>query len=261
MDRVIEDRLQRLLEKMKVVGYKEHWIRLTKEYVNGLQQGSVYCVDRFIRRLERSTKGKDQREYWDILMEGRFAVILARNGFLKIHVEYSDEGPDIKANWNRNAIYFEVTRKRSKADEWVEQPENVELPSNKTDNIIDKIDSKLGQLKLGEINIVVFWSSTVAVLESEMEEAVRCIKQKIADDPEKYNDLSGVLFTEDGGVDVATLKQFRLFKNEKALNPVGTRLAKKLKSLHERNSKQLQRECEELAAALKQQYDKRKQLS
>ena len=172
-EQVINDKLQELIARIKLVGYKEHWIRLTREYVNELQQRGVYCVDRFVQRLKRCTDGKDPREYWDILMEGRFAIILVRNGFSKIHIEYSDEGPDIKANWNRNAIYFDITRKRSKVDEWAEQIEDHALPSNKTENIIGKIKSKLEQFKLGEINIVVFWSSTVAMLKPEMKEEVK----------------------------------------------------------------------------------------
>ncbi len=236
-ERVIEGKLQKLITRIKVVGYKEHWIRLTREYVNELQQRGVYCVDRFVQRLKRCTNGKDPRGYWDVLMEGRFAIILARNGFKEIHIEYSDKGMDIKANWNRNAIYFDVTRKRSKVDEWAEQLEDPKLPSNKTRNIIGKIDSKLKQLKPGGINIVVFWSATVAVLKPDMEEAFKNIKN----DPEKYKDLSGVLFTEDGGVDVSTLKQFYLLENDKALKPLGARLARKLDFLHEQNPKQLRR--------------------
>jgi len=256
-ERVINDKLQELIARIKVVGYKEHWIRLTREYVKELQQRGVYCVDRFVQRLKRCTKGKDPREYWEILLEGRFARILARNGFSKIHIEYSDKGPDIKADWNRNTIYFDVTRKRSKVDEWAEQPEDVELPSGKPEDIGTKIQGKMGQLQSGEINIVVFWSSTLAVLHLDMAEAFKCIQQEINQNPRVYKDLSGVLFTEDGGVNVATLKQFDLFPNNKALKPLGTRLARKLESLHERNPKQLQREFEELAAAMRRLDDKR----
>lgn len=248
---VIKDRLQNLIGRMKELGYKEHWIRLTVEYVNQLQGKGMLGVDKFVRRLERCTKGNDKREYWDVLMEGRFAAILASNNFSGIEVEYSSKGPDIKAEWNGNTIYFEVTRKRSKVDEWAEQPEDLELPSSKPEDIITIIQGKMGQLQSGEINIVVFWSSTLAVLEPDMKEAFRFIRQEINQNPQTYEKLSGILFTEDGGTDVVTMKQFYLFKNEKASKPIGTRLGRKLESLHERDLNELRREVEALTATLK----------
>ena len=259
-ERVIEGKLQKLITRIKVVGYKEHWIRLTREYVNELQQRGVYCVDRFVQRLKRCTNGKDPREYWEILLEGRFAIILARNGFSNIHIEYSNKGMDIKANWNRKTVYFEVTRKRPSEDDkrfsypgagpyWVKLAES--------EDIIGKIQGKLLQLKPGEINIVVVWSNTPAWNQDVLGETDKYIKQEICDDPNRYKHLSAILFTP-GGVNSATLKQFYLFfENDKASKKLGTRLAQKLKSLHERNPKQLKREFEELAASLKQLGDKR----
>ena len=243
----VGDRLRQLVGQIKVTGYKEHWIELTREIVNELQQRRVQCIDKFVRRLERCTKGKDPRAYWDILMEGRFAVVLARNGFSKVYIEYADKGMDIKANWNRNEIYFDVTRKRSIDDEWAKNFEDLKLPSNKAGNILGKIDSKLRQLKSGRINIIVFWSSTLAVDKSKIEEAFKYIENS----PEKYKDLSGVLFTESGGVNMATLKQFYLFENKGASKPLGPRLFNKLNNLHERNINQLQREREKLAVAFR----------
>ncbi len=244
----VEDRLRQLVGQIEVTaGYKEHWIKLTREIVNELQQRRVQCVDKFVHRLERCTKGKDIREYWDILMEGRFAIILARNNFSDIYIEYIDKGPDLKANWNRNTVYFEITRKRAIEDEWAEQVEDPKLPSNKTGNTIGKIKSKLKQLKPGEINIVVFWSSTVAVLVPEMKEAFK----EIDNDPEQYKDLSGVLFTGDGGISIPTLEQFYLFKNDKASKPLGPRLAKRLEYLREFDLKQFQREHEGILARFK----------
>jgi len=248
---VITGKLQKLIEKMKQLGYQGHWIRLTVEYVNQLQGKGVLDVDKFVRRLERCTKGNDKREYWDVLMEGRFAAILASNNFSGIEVEYSSKGPDIKAEWNGNTIYFEVTRKRSKVDEWAEQTEDAELPSGEPEDIITKIQGKMGQLISGKINILVFWSSTLAVLHLEMAEAFRLIQQEINQNPQTYEKLSGILFTEDGGTDVVTKKQFYLFKNDKAAKPIEPRLAGKLKSLHERNPRELQRNWEAVAALLK----------
>jgi len=228
-EQIIQERLQRLTEKMKDLGYHEHWARLTIEYVNELLRKGVLAVDRFVQRLERCTKGSDKREYWDVLIEGRFAIILARNNFSNIEIEYAEQGPDLNVRWNRKTVYFEVTRKRSFEDEWAEHLEDLSLPSNKTETILDKIKLKLKQLEPGKVNIIVFWSSTVAVLLTEINEAFEIIDK----DPEQYKDLSGVLFTEDGGVETITLKQFWLFENDKASKPLGPRLAKKLESLHE----------------------------
>jgi hypothetical protein len=90
------------------------------------------------------------QEYLDILMEGRFAIVLARNNFSDIEIEYCDKGPDVKARWNRKTVYFEVTRKRPSEDDerfshtgsgayWVKSAESKD--------IISKIQGKLCQLK------------------------------------------------------------------------------------------------------------------
>ena len=247
----ITNELQKLIERAKALGYKEHWIRLTKEYVNELQQRGVYCVDKFVRRLKRSTIGKDKREYWDILMEGRFAVILTRNKFSRIHIEYSDKGPDIKADWNKNTVYFEVMRRRFEVDEWAEESRDALPPPDKTENITDRIQDEIRKLQIGKINILVFWSDTVKVLKLDMEKAFKYIQQVINENPGMYKKLSGILFTEGGGVDVTTQKQFCLFPNDKASKPLGTRLAKKLDYLNEKSSKQLKRERERWTAILK----------
>ena len=249
-ERIIKDRLQRLIEGIKKANYKdcdkEHMARLAEERINELQKRGVYCIDRFVQKL--LYRIGDEEEYLDILMEGRFAIILARNNFSDIEIEYCDEGPDLKSRWNRNTVYFEVTRKRSIEDEWAGQLEDHKLPSNKIGNIIGKVNSKLKQLKLGEINIVVFWSSTVAVYKHRIGEAFEHIKN----DPEKYKDLSGILFFAEGGFSIPTMKQCCLFKNEKALKPIGPRLTKKLDSLNELSPKQLKRERERWTAILKE---------
>lgn len=99
---------------------------------------------------------------------------------------------------------------------------------------------------------MVLWSDTIRLLLPDMEQAWKYIQQRIYRNPQKYKDLSGVLFTEGGGVSYTTLKQFYLFKNDKASKQLGSRLTKKLKSLHERDLKQLQREADALADALEQ---------
>ena len=258
--RIIEDRLQRLIERIKKADYKdsdnEHMARLAKERINELQQRGVHCVDRFVQKL--LDRVNDKEAYLDILMEGRFAIILARNNFSHVHIEYADGCPDLKADWNKYTVYFEVTRKRPSEDnELFSQPGGHFTKHARIENIISKIQEKMGQLQCGEVNIVVIWSDAIAWHRFALGKAFGYIKQEICDDPTRYKDLSAILFTKGGGVSPERLTPFQLFKNDKASNPLGTRLARKLESLYERNPKQLQREFEELTAALKRLDDKR----
>jgi hypothetical protein len=245
-EHVIKEKLQKLIERMKKLGYKDFKIRRLKRMVNELQRNNVYGVDKFVQKL--LDRVNDKEGYLDILIEGRFAVVLARNNFSRIQIEFAPRGPDLRAVWNRNIVYFEVTRKRSIEDEWAKPLEDPKLPSNKTETILEKIRSKSKQLEAGEINIVVFWSSTLAVLELEMKETF----DKIDNDPRQYKDLSGILFTEDAGVSIPTLEQFYLFKNDKASKLLGTRLTKKLKSLHEQDIKRFQKGHQSIFAMLMQ---------
>jgi hypothetical protein len=263
-ERVINNRLQRLIEGIKKANYKdcdrEYMARLAEERINELQQREVNCVDKFVQKL--LDRISDKEAYLDILMEGRFAIILARNNFLDIEIEYAEKGPDLKARWNRKTAYFEVTRRHSEVDEWGEwaQREGASfvLP-DKVENTIGRIRGKLSQLQDNEINIIVIWSDTIRLLPPVIKEAFEYIKQEITNEPKKYKNLSGVLFTEGGGVEGTTLKQFWLFENDKTSKPLGLRLAKKLDSLHERDLKQLQREMDELAAALRRLRSKENQ--
>jgi hypothetical protein len=126
-----------------------------------------------------------------------------------------------------------VARIRPECDEWAE-PE--ELESKNMKNILGKIEDKLGQLLDGEINIVVLWSSTGRARHTDIRDAFACIQQENAENPQHYEKLSGVLFTEEEGVDVSTLKQYYLFKNDKAFKPIGIRLAKKLEFLQDKQA-------------------------
>jgi len=259
---VIKERLRKLIEGIKKADYKdcdkEYMARLAEERINELQTRGVYDIDKFVRIL--TDRVNDKEDYLDILMEGRFAVILARNNFSHIHIEYAEKGPDLKARWNRKTVYFEVTRRHSEVDEWgewaQEQGAFFVLP-DKVDNTISRIRGKLSQLQSNEINIVVIWSDTIRLLPPSIKEAFEYIKQEITNEPKKYKNLSGVLFTEGGGVEGTTLKQFWLFENDKTLKPLGPRLAKKLDSLHERDLKQLQQEIRDLTAALERIKSKR----
>jgi len=230
--------LQDLTKRMKELDYEAFKIKRIKRMVNELQREGVHGVDEFIQKLLNNIDNEES--YRDIDKEGRFAIVLVRNGFSEVIFVKEDiehKLPDLKAIWNRNTVYFEITRKRTVEDEWAEPLEDPKLPSNKTANIVGKIKAKLKQLMPNEINIVVFWSSTLAVQKTEMEEALTLIMN----DPKNYRDLSGVLFTEDGGVSIPTLEQFYLFKNDKASKLLGVRLTKKLESLHEIDVKKFQK--------------------
>jgi hypothetical protein len=251
---IIKARLQRLTERIKKANWPncdaEYMSQLAEERVNELQQSGVNCVDRFVQKL-LNTNGKE--EYLDILMEGRFAIILARNKFSDIEIEYCHQGPDLKTRWNRKTVYFEVTRKRpSEDDEWASlRGDGVySVKRAKCEDVIGKIQSKLRQLKGSETNIIVLWSNTPGWSNSILGEAHQYIKQEICHDRNRYTNLSAILFTT-GGVDGATLKQFYLFENDKASKLLGSRFTKKLNSLHEQDLKQLQRDQKELEAAFK----------
>jgi len=244
-ERAIKDKLQKLIERMQELRYKDFKVVRARKLVNELQRKGVRGIDKFLRKLLDSVNNKEG--YSDICKEGRFAIILARNGFSEIifiKEEKKHRLPDVKANCNRNTVYFEITRKRSKVDEWAEQPEDVELPSGKPEDIISIIQRKMGQLISGKMNILVFWSSTLAVLHLDMAEAFKCIQQEINQNPGTYEKLSGVVFTEDEGFSIPTMKQYYLFKNENASKPIGPHLAKKLKSLNALSPKQLKKKRE-----------------
>ena len=255
--RVMEDKLKRLITRMEALGYNSHMIRLAKERVHELQRRGVLGVDRFLQKLIDRVNDKDA--YLDILMEGRFAIILARNNFSEVHIEYSEEGPDLKAFWNRNIVCFEVTRRHSEIDEWAKVSEDNLPDFDEPEDIISRIQRKLRQLQADEFNVIVFWSDTIAVHSHRMEEAFEYILQEINQNLGTYQDLSGLLFTEGGGVSGSTLKQFSLFKNDKASKPLGTRLAGKLESLNEKDPKKWQKEFEELAAAVRRLQSKENQ--
>ena len=232
--------LGELCNEMVQAGYEDFDIRRVKELVTELQRGGVQGTDAFVRIL--LDRVANRQEYLDITKEGYFARILSRNGFSQIHIEYSDEGPDLKANYNGQTIYFEVTRRRpnEEDDNW-EQSEASFVASDTAQDIISKIQGERSHFSYGEINIVVYWSSTVRVGAFDLKDAFDYIKQEIEADPERYQKLSAIVFTEDEGIDMSTLKQYYLFKNDKASRPLGIRLGKKLESLHTEDPEKLKR--------------------
>jgi len=243
--------LEKLIEKIKEMEDvdNDYVIKRVMQLICELKRNGVSDIDKFVKKLTDGASNKEN--YLDLLMEGRFAKILARNRFSEIHIEYCEAGPDLKANYNDNTVYFEITRRRPTEDDQAVQSRAAFVSRDRAENIISKIQEKLRQLQSDEINIVVVWSDTIRLSEHELEKAFEYIKQEIKDDPEKYKDLGGVLFTNSGGVDVATLKEFYLFPNDNASKPLGTRLAEKLESLHEQNPKKLQKEWEAITAAIK----------
>lgn len=242
-ERIIQERLQRLIERMKKPNYNEYMVELVKERVHELHYRGVNCVDRFVQKL--LDRIEDKESYLDILMEGRFAIILARNTFSKIQIEYAERGPDLKAVWNRGTVYFEVTRHRPGEQDVNALNKAIIVSPKKLKSVKKKIQDKLKQLIDDQINIIVLWSETITSSLIEVKEAVQCIVQESEIKQGKYTKLSGILFTENKGRD------FKLFRNEKASRPVGVRLAKKLEFLHERDPKDLQREEDELATSLR----------
>jgi hypothetical protein len=224
---------ERLVERMKELGYREHWISLTEKWVNELQQRGVCEIGWFIRKLTDRVCDKDA--YLDILMEGRIALILAKNAFSEITFIREEENrslPDLKANWNRSTVYFEVTRKRPGAeDEQFSQSGAHFVERAKTENISVRIQEKLKQLKSGEINVVVYCSETVRIGTPDIQEAFKYIQQEICNDPERYKKLSGILSTESAEVPATDIWEVNLLKNNNALRPLGKRLTSKLKSL------------------------------
>jgi len=247
-ERITQEKIQKLIKRVKELGYNESVMYKAKKLVEELQKRDVYCVDKFVCRLISSS---NKEEYLDILREGRFAIILSKHKFSEIHIEYSKKGPDVKARWNGKTIYFEVTRRHpGEDDKAMAAGVGIVKKLDSPESIVTKVNEKLKQLESGETNIIVLWSDSWRRWEANVQEAFKCIKHKINNDPQKYKDMSGILFTEGGAV------SFCLFENEKATKQLGTRLAKELKSLSSKNPKQLQEEIESMAKSLMQMMKK-----
>jgi len=226
----VQQRLEILISAMTEAGYENFRMQRVVKLVNELQQSSVNGVPTFIRLLTQRVAKR--QEFLDIFVEGQFCEILAKNGFSQIYIECCREGPDIKANYNRQTVYFEVTRRNpdKEQDSW----EKLETRSGSSDSleyIIERIRGELGHFPNGERNIVVYWSSSIRSSSVEVREAFRYIGREIDENPQVYHKLSAILFTEALGFDVQTLKEFYLFKNDKASKPLGNSLSRKLESL------------------------------
>lgn len=243
--------LNKIVNKMTPPDYNDVNIQRLYEVVEDIVKYNIQGLDRFLRRLLRAVN--DKEEWINIRREGRFAVILAKNGFSPVYLEPSESGPDIKTDYNGNAIYFEVTRRRESADEWKLAEPDVAgfIQPDRTENTIDRIKGKIGQLQPDEMNVVVLWSDTINLDHLEVEEAFQFIQKEIMKSTGVYIKLSAVLFTN-GGVDTSILKQFYLYKNPYSAKPLPDNIVSKLETMTERDKADLQKELNELAEAMRQ---------
>jgi hypothetical protein len=235
-----DSRPQRLIERMRKANYDGRIIKFAEKLITELQQTGVYYIDRFIQKL--MDRANNDQEFFDILMEGRFALLLAANKFSRTYLEHADDEPDVKSDWDEGTVYFEVTRRRpNKEDRRFTQPGAHFVGPTRNDAteiVLGRIQDKLGQLKVGGINVVVYCSENVSVGEPDMEEAFKYIREEINGDPERYLHLSGVLFSE-SVVDMSLkvpltrlgLGGFRVFVNNNASRPLVTSLKAKLESM------------------------------
>lgn len=220
------DRLNALCRVMKEQGYEDFKIRRAVRLVCDLDSRGVQGIDRFIKKLTDAVR--DYQDFLDITKEGRFAIVLACNGFAYVHMEpvHSGPGPDIEAKCGNDIVYFEVTRRRPIGDEWDET--RPALPESDTvEAIMSKIDSKLPQLVLGQINVIVLWSSTVRLMPEQLHDAMTAIGNDVA----RYRWLSAVVETDDEGINIPSWKQYYLFENKSCTRPLTTSLVEKLASL------------------------------
>lgn len=250
---VIQAKLNGLCEKMRQSGYEEFKINWAIEIVNELQKIGAQGLGTFVGKLLERLDNED--EYRDILREGRFARILARNGFKQIEIEYAKQGPDVKARYNKRTVYFEITRKRkNEEDKAIHQSKDGVgwISPYRLENILSTIQGKLGQLKDKDLNIVVLWSDTVSLNNRDFEETIKWIQQEIDTAPQIYRGMSGILFTT-GGVSYSyeTPKQFHLFSNDKSDAKLPNHLANKLQSMTEEDPRKLHKEYEGLVEAMK----------
>lgn len=239
---------EKLIQRMRLLGYKEHWINYTVNWINEIKILSVDGVDRWMRKIITNARP----ECSDHIAALRFASALAKNNFTQIELEPFESGPDIKAKWNRRFMYFEVTRWRPEVDEWADDFDPNKVTLTKVENIIEKIQNKNRQLINNEINVVVLWSDTWKVEIQGVEEAVKYIEQEITQNRGTYKKLSSILFTT-GGLTYTcnTLKQFSIFKNKNAQKPINISLERKLERLSELNPKQLKEEHKEFTNIIK----------
>jgi hypothetical protein len=249
--------LSQLVSKMTPPVYDDVNIQRLYEVLEDIVKYNIRGIDPFLSRLLRAVVVKE--EWIDIRREGRFAVVLAKNGFSPVCLEISQSGPDIKAVYDGIAIYFEITRRRAAIDEWkTKQPDALNnIKPDRAENTTSRIFGKVRQLQPDEANIVVLWSDTIGLNHLEMQEAFQYIQQEIQNTPDGYRMLSAVLFTT-GGVNMSTLKQFYLYQNVKAAKPLPAAIIQRLETMTEHDLAELQKEHDELAKSIWRQIAKNK---
>jgi len=249
----IQVKLNGLCEKMRQAGYEEFKIDRVIKIISELQKRAVGGLDKLLKILSQRLSNKE--EYSDILREGRFARILARNGFKQIEIEYANKGPDVKAHYNSRTVYFEITRKReNEEDKALHQSKGGVgwISPYRLENILSTIRDKLRQLVDGQLNIVVIWGDTISLATRDFEEAVKWIQKEVDNAPETYNRrMSGILFTTGVSYLNGTPKQFHLFSNDKADARLPNSLSNKLQFMTEEDPRKLKRGHENLAAAMR----------
>jgi hypothetical protein len=240
-----------LVSKMTLPDYNNVNLERLNEVVKDIVNYNIHGLKPFLRRLLRAVSIKE--EWVDIRREGRFAAVLAKNGFSSVYLEPSENGPDIKAVYNGNTVYFEVTRRREAMDEWkLAKPGVVDtIEPDKTENTISRILQKHKQLQPGEINIVVLWSDTIGLDHLEMEEAFHYIQKEVDNSPDLFKKLSAVLFTTGGVSYHPSPKQFHLYININAQRKLTDAIIQKLETMTERDLAELITEHEALAASFK----------
>jgi len=227
-----------IAHRMKDVGYNDYMVGRIREVLTELQRKEVKGLERFVRKLANNLNHREQ--YLDLVYQGRFALCLADNAFSNIRVEPFPEGvtgPDIKADCQGTPVYFEVTRRRpNEEDELWEAASAQGMGAwvDKADirSIVSKIDDKLKQLVPSKINVVVLWSDTVTLDESEMEEAFGCLQDRAKSGQRDYIHLSAVLFTT-GGITSLGPRQFFLYENVHTSNPLPSEVSSVLSNLME----------------------------
>jgi hypothetical protein len=183
------------------------------EVVEELKAASVKGVGRFLSRLKSAP---DDEEKLDILAQGRFALILAHNGFDSVDLEPSDERPDIVLSYEANDVFFEIRRRRPRETDFklAETKGPLWGKQERDENVISLIKDKMPQLVPGEINIVVIWSNTVELGYPHIQEAFKSISKEI--DAGTLKKLSGLIFVDDPRLDLTLPNAINLFTNEKA---------------------------------------------
>jgi len=250
---VPRDRLEKLTEKMKQSGYSAYKIQRLCELVGELCEIGVNCLERFLQLL--LDRVNSEQDYYDIFMEGRIALLLAKNGFQDLCLEFCEKGPDIKCMFEGSTLFFEVRRRRPIGNKWENDFVGFIKPYP-PENIVSMVDEKIGQLQKEEINIIAFWSDNIDFDRREIGQAAELIEKRILEKPEDYGDLSCLLYVS-GGYDMGTLQQCYAFPFRSSAKPPSQALIDKLNSSAEEELSIRQQHKSDLTVAFEKLKKKR----